>query len=142
MRIVWRIVLDFINLRGAVMSWFTEIFSGGAFKSIENIATEFIETNKETAEAQAVMVKALDPNGKMRRDLTRMVCFMYALYLIVMLILLTFEFFGFVPSGQTAENTAIVTEKLTNTFAPISAIFGLIVSASFGVNYSNVKKGK
>lgn len=124
------------------MSWFTEIFSGGAFKSIENIATEFIETNKETAEAQAVMVKALDPNGKMRRDLTRVICFMYSLYLIVMLLLLSCEFFGFVPSGQTPEIIANVTTKLTNTFTPVSTAFGLIVSASFGVNFYNTKKGK
>ena len=124
------------------MSWFTEIFSGGAFKSIENIATEFIETNKETAEAQAVMVKALDPNGKMRRDLTRVICFMYSLYLIVMLLLLSCEFFGFVPPGQTPEIIANVTTKLTNTFTPVSTAFGLIVSASFGVNFYNVKKGK
>ena len=124
------------------MSWFTEFFSGGAFKSIENIANELIETNKETAEAQAVMVKALDPNGKMRRDLTRFICYMYGTYLIVMLLLLTFEFFGFVPQGQTPAIIANVTTKLTNTFTPVSTAFGLIVSASFGVNFYNVKKGK
>lgn len=124
------------------MSWFTDIFSGGAFKSIENIATEFIETNKETAEAQAVMVKALDPNGKMRRDLTRFICYMYGIYLVVMLLLLTFEFFGFVPQGQTPAIISNVTTKLTNTFTPVSTAFGLIVSASFGVNFYNVKKGK
>ena len=124
------------------MSWFTDIFSGGAFKSIENIATEFIETNKETAEAKAVMVKALDPNGKMRRDLTRFICYMYGIYLIVMLLLLACEFFGFVPQGQTPEITSKVTAKLTNTFTPVSTAFGLIVSASFGVNFYNVKKNK
>jgi hypothetical protein len=124
------------------MSWFSEVFSGGVFKSIENIATEFIETNKETAEAKAVMVKALDPNGRMRRDLTRFICYMYGTYLIVMLLLLTFEFFGFVPQGQTPAIIANVTTKLTNTFTPVSTAFGLIVSASFGVNFYNVKKEK
>ena len=36
------------------------IFSGsGAVKSIENIASEWIETDIESAEAQALMVKTL-----------------------------------------------------------------------------------
>ncbi len=124
------------------MSWFTEIFSGGAFNSIEKIATEWIDTDLESAEAESLKLKVLDPNGKMRRDLTRAVCFMYSLYLIVMLLLLSCEFFGFVPQGQTPEIIANVTTKLTNTFTPVSTAFGLIVSASFGVNFYNTKKGK
>ena len=46
------------------MSW-TDIFTGGIVKSVENLASEWIETDMETAEAKALMVKTLDPNGKM-----------------------------------------------------------------------------
>ena len=53
-----------------MFKWLT----GGITKSIENIATEWIETDQEKAEAQAVMIKALDPNGKMRRDLSKFAC--------------------------------------------------------------------
>lgn len=131
-----------LRIGGDFMSWFADIFSGGFFKSIEGIATEWIDTDMESAEAKALKLKVLDPNGRMRRDLTRFICYMYGTYLIVMLLLLTFEFFGFVPQGQTPEIIANVTTKLTNTFTPVSTAFGLIVSASFGVNFYNVKKGK
>jgi len=49
------------------MAW-TDFFTGGAFKSIENIASEWIQTDLESAEADSLKIKALDPNGKMRRD--------------------------------------------------------------------------
>jgi hypothetical protein len=118
------------------------IFSGGTFKSIENIATEWIETNKEKAEAKALIVKALDPNGLMRRNLSDRVTMLYTIYLMLTLFLLTLEFFGYVPSGGKQDAVAEVTNKITDLFMPISASFGLIISASFGVNYANVKGGK
>tara|TARA_R110002167_G_scaffold19341_3_gene71526 strand:+ start:941 stop:1315 length:375 start_codon:yes stop_codon:yes gene_type:complete len=115
------------------------IFTGsGAVKSIENIASEWITTDMESAEAKVLMVKALDPNGLMRRDLSNRVATLYSIYLITALILLTFEFFGFGNSLAIEE----VTTKLTDLFLPISTLFGLIVSASFGVNYANVKGEK
>lgn len=113
------------------------IFSGaGVIKSIENIASEWIETDMESAEAKALMVKTLDPNGLMRRDMSRDVAQMYKLYLIVSLMLLTCEFFGF---GDPLIMAAATT-KLTDLFTPITLLFGSIVSASFGVNYANVKQ--
>ena len=124
------------------MSWITDIFSGGAFKSIENIASEWIETEKETAEAKTIMIKALDPNGLMRRNLSDRVAALYTLYLVVALLLLVCEFFGFVPSGGSPESVAIATDKVTELFMPITGLFGAIVTASFGVNYANVKQDK
>lgn len=118
------------------------VFTGGFFSTVENIATEMIETEKESAEAKTLMLKVLDPNGIMRRELSRKVSFYYGVYLFVMLSLLVCEFFGFVPSGQSAENVASVTAKLGELFAPITTAFGMIIGASFGVNYYNVKKGK
>lgn len=118
------------------------VFTGGFFSTVENIATEMIETKKETAEAQTLMLKVLDPNGIMRRELSRKVSFYYGVYLFVMLSLLVCEFFGFVPSGQSPDQIASVTAKLGELFAPITTAFGMIIGASFGVNYYNVKKGK
>ena len=57
-----------MNAWGVIKS----IFSGaGVVKSIENIASEWIETDMESAEAKVLMIKTLDANGKMRRDLSK-----------------------------------------------------------------------
>jgi hypothetical protein len=118
------------------------VFTGGAFKSIENIATEWIDTEKETAEAKALMVKTLDPNGLMRRDQSSKILGLYIFYMLVMCLLIGCEFFNFVPEGATIDSMAKATDKLVDLFVPITAMVSLIVSASFGVNYHNVKMGK
>lgn len=127
------------------MGWATSIaniFTGGAVQSIENIASEWIETDMETAEAKAVMIKTLDPNGLMRRDLSRRVTALYTLYIIVTLVLLILESFGVgkVVDGELA--VSIATGKVTDLFVPITTLFGTIVTASFGVNAVNAKKGQ
>ena len=114
------------------------IFGGsGAVKSIENIASEWIETDLESAEAKVLMVKTLDPNGLMRRDLSNRVTSLYTLYIVVTLTLLICESFGY---GDT-ESIVMATSKVTELFFPITTLFGVIVSASFGVNYANTKNG-
>mgnify|MGYP003628002374 FL=1 len=122
----------------SVFSKLASIFTGGAIKSIENIASEWIETDMESAEAKVLMVKTLDPNGKMRRDLSTRVTDLYTLYILVTLSLLILESFGI---GDQL-GIAIATGKVTDLFAPITTLFGVIVSASFGVNYVNTKSGK
>jgi len=115
------------------------VFSGGdVIKSIENIASEWIETDLESAEAKVVMIKALDPNGKMRRDLGKRVTFLYTVYLLTTLALVACEFFGY---GDAAR-VVVATDKLKEMFTPITTMFGLILGASFGVNYANVKQDK
>ena len=114
------------------------IFTGGVVKSIENIASEWIETDMESAEAKVLMVKTLDPNGLMRRDLSNRVTSLYTLYIITMLILLTCESFGW---GDTA-SIAMATSKVTGLFIPITGMFSMIIGASFGVNALNTKAGK
>ena len=113
------------------------LLSGGAVKSIENIASEWIETDLESAEAKVLMVKTLDPNGLMRRDLSSRVTSLYTLYIVVTLILLICESFGLSPASMAA-----ATSKVTDLFVPITTLFGVIVSASFGVNYKNAAGGK
>ena len=116
------------------------IFTGsGAVKSIENIASEWIETDLESAEAKVLMVKTLDPNGLMRRDLSNRVTNLYTLYIIVTLGLLVCESMGWGPSLEGVLSVSIATNKITALFTPITTLFGLIVSASFGVNYANTK---
>ena len=121
------------------MSIFSKILSGsGVVKSIENIASEWITTDMESAEAKVLMVKTLDPNGLMRRNLSSRVADLYTLYIVISLALLAFEFFGF----GNAITTAAATTKIVDLFVPITSLFTIIVSASFGVNYANVRKEK
>lgn len=134
------------------MSWLTGIAkfftSGGTMQTVENIATEWIETDLEKAEAKTVMIKALDPNGAMRRQLSRDVTQLYKIYVVSVLVLLFLEF----AVNLVGLNTELVldgamvaisatTGKVTDLFVPITSLFGVIVTASFGVNYANVKAG-
>jgi len=116
----------------------SSIFTGGGVKAIETIASEWIETDMESAEAKVLMVKTLDPNGLMRRDLSNRVTSLYTLYIVVTLILLICESFGY----GDAKSIAAATAKVAELFIPITTLFGVIVSASFGVNYANTKQDK
>ena len=127
----------------SIWSGIKSIFGGGAMKSIENIASEWIETDLESAEAKVVMVKALDPNGGMRRDLSKAVTKMYKTYLYTSLALLFIEFVcAFFNLDVNTEALAVASNKLIDLFVPITTLFGAIVSASFGVNYANTKQDK
>lgn len=130
------------------MSW-TSIFGGGIVKSIENIASEWIETDMESAEAKALMIKTLDPNGKMRRDQSNNVGGMYKLYLMATTVMIAIELIYSMYVGDTlmANDYVLVaisnaTTKMTDLFLPITTLYGIIVTASFGVNYANTKQDK
>ena len=63
---------------------FWNLFGGGVVDSVEKIATEWIETDKEKAEAgmidakaKSLFVKVLDPNGKMRKQISNDVFHLY-----------------------------------------------------------------
>lgn len=125
------------------------IFTGGAMKSIENIATEWIETDMETAEAKSLMIKTLDPNGKMRRDQSKNVGDMYKFYLISTAVMILLELIYSMYMGDTLTKDDFVmvalsnaTTKMTDLFVPITTLYGAIVTASFGVNYANIKNNK
>jgi len=121
-----------------ILSGIKSLFS--ASNSIENIAKEWIQTDIEKQEAKAVIIKTLDPNGLMRRDLSRKISALYILYVIVTLILLILESFG--VGGANKDGVlfvSIATSKVINLFSDITMLFGVIVTASFGVNYANVK---
>ena len=117
-------------------------FSGGTMKSIENIASEWIETGAEEAEAKTIMIKALDPNGLMRRQLSRRVSMLYTVYIFTMLFMISLEFVAAAFELQVdGDAIALATSKSVELFVPITTLFGTIVTASFGVNAYNVKKG-
>ena len=110
----------------------------GVVKSVERIASEFIETDMESAEAKALMIKTLDPNGLMRRDLSRFACWAYGFYLVAM-VGLSFTVAFNVGDVLGAKDAA---DLLGGLFTPITASWASIVSASFGVNAANSIKGR
>jgi hypothetical protein len=118
--------------------WIKTLFTGGLVKSLEKIALEYIETDKETAEAKSLLVKTLDPNGKMRRELSRFASKAYGYYLASMVLMGFMHIFGLGDPDAAKEAMSFLTEL----FTPITASWGAIVTASFGVNYTNSKSGK
>lgn len=130
------------------MAWH-DFLTGGAFKTIEAIALEWIDTDKESAEAKVLKLKALDPNGKMRRDQSKNVGGMYKFYLISTAIMILVELIYCMYAGDTLtkDNYVLValdnaTSKMTALFIPITTLYGAILTASFGVNYANTKQNK
>jgi hypothetical protein len=130
------------------MAWY-DVFTGGAFKTIEGIANEWIDTDIEKAQAgkldaesRSLLVKVLDPNGKMRRDLSRFACKAYAFYLgsAVFLIFMQMLMAMFEVGNIEAAKEAVT--SITGLFLPITASWSAIVAASFGVNATNSIKGK
>jgi len=114
-----------------------KLFGGGIISSVEKIATELIETDKESAEAKAILYKSIDPNGRMRLDISTKVTNMYITYVLLTLVLVLSQSFDI--GNQEHIGTAI--KSLTDLFTPLTTLFGLIVSASFGVNGVNSYKG-
>jgi len=118
------------------MSWWP--FGSGVVKSIEGIAKELIETKKESAEAQAVMLKTIDPNGMMRRGISSKFTTMYMVYMGVMMLLVLCQSFGV---GEPTEIASAIS-NIKELFLPLTTSVGAIVSASFGVNAMNTHKNK
>jgi len=119
-----------------ILSIIGGFFSSGGMSAIERIASEAIETDMESAEAKALMIKTLDPNGKMRRDLSQFASKAYGFYLIATTILIFMHSFGL---GDVTQSESAI-EAMTGLFLPITSAWGAIVTASFGVNGVNAHK--
>lgn len=120
-----------------MLGFLGKLFGSGIIGSVERIASEAIETEKESAEAKALFIKTLDPNGAMRRDLSKFSCTAYGFYLIATTILIVMHSFSLGDPVQSKE----AVEAMTNLFTPITTAWGTIVTASFGVNATNsIKK--
>ena len=120
------------------MGILSSFFGGGVVGSVERIASEFIQTDMESAEAKSLMIKTLDPNGLMRRDLSRFACWAYGFYLVAMVGLSFMVAFN-VGDVMGAKEAA---EMMVGLFLPITTSWAAIVSASFGVNAANSIKGR
>ena len=119
------------------MGILSNIFGGGEItKGITSIASEWIETSTEKAEAKTVMLKALDPNGKMRRDLSTSVTRLYVGYMVLVTVLILMSCFDI---GNSAHVSNAISE-VTDLFGPLTGMFSLILGASFGVNAMNARK--
>lgn len=114
------------------------LFSSGVVGSVERIASEAIQTDKETAEAKSLWIKTLDPNGLMRRELSRFSCKAYGYYLLVTSILAIVHAFGL----GDVEGSKAAMNAMTDLFMPITGAWATIIGASFGVNATNSFKGK
>ncbi len=115
------------------------VFSGGggAIGSLSKIASEYIETKKETAEANALFIKTLDPNGIMRREISSTVNQLFKIYILTMMALALVQAF----SVGNADGAKDAMNMLIDIFIPVTASFTTILTASFGINAYNVKKG-
>ncbi len=113
----------------------------GIASSIENIAKEWIDTPEEKAKASALMIKTLDPNGLMRRQISSTVSNLYVVYIMLVLVLVLVQSFGLSPmtivGGKEVMAVSLAIDSLKELFIPITTAFTAIVSASFGVNYAN-----
>ena len=134
-----------------MINFITSLFSSGMVNSLEKIALEAIETDKESEEAKAIRIKTLDPNGMMRRDLSRFASKAYGFYLISTVVLIFI--YAFIGTGgevvgatdqaaQIKEPIAEAVHAMKELFLPITTAWGGIVSASFGVNLTNSIKGR
>jgi len=121
-----------------------KLFGSGIVGSIERIASEAIQTDKETAEAKSLFVKTLDPNGMMRRDLSKFACVAYGFYLVATTVLIMIHSFGWGATGAegVAANSKEAIDAMTDLFMPITTAWGTIVTANFGVNATNSIKQK
>lgn len=122
-----------------MIGFLTSLFSSGAVNAIERIASEAIETDKESAEAKALWIKTLDPNGLMRRELSRFACIAYGFYLTVTAVLIMVHSFGW---GTNPEESKQAIDAMTALFTDVTTAWGIIVTASFGVNGVNSFKNK
>lgn len=121
-----------------MLGFLGQLVGGGLLGTVEKIGTEWIETHQEKAEAQALMVKTLDPNGKMRRDLSKFACYAYGFYLVAMVALSFMVAFNIGDAAGAVE----AAKMMADLFLPVTTAWGGIVGASFGVNGVNSFKGR
>ena len=120
------------------MNWLKDLVTGGLFSSIENITKELIDTPLEEAQAQAIKLKAIDPSGKMRREISSSTNTLYKTYVHIMILLLLAQAFGLGDAVEVAK----AIDSMKELFLPITTGWGTIMTATFGVNTMNSYKDK
>lgn len=119
------------------MRWLKDLVTGGLFSSIEGITKELVDTPLEKAQAQAIKLKAIDPSGKMRREISSSTNLLYKTYVFIMIGLLLSQAFGL---GNPLE-VAKAIDSMKELFLPITTGWGTIMTATFSVNTMNSYKG-
>jgi hypothetical protein len=120
------------------MTWLKNLVTGGLFGTIEGITKEIIDTPLEKAQAQVIKLKAIDPNGKMRREISATTNHLYKVYMYIMMVLLLSQAFELGNPEQIAKALS----SMVDLFVPITTGWGTIMTATFGVNSMNSYKGK
>jgi len=128
-----------------MIQFLSALFGGGTMNALTTIATEYIQTDKESAEAKALFIKTLDPNGNMRRQLSQFACVAYGFYLVTTVVLIFMSVWA--VGGETClpvcqANADIAAGRMTELFLPITGSWAAIVGASFGVNGVNSYKDR
>jgi hypothetical protein len=116
---------------------FVSALGGSMMDPLKDIALEYIQTDKESAEAKSLFIKTLDPNGNMRRNIMDFITNAYAGYLILATFLIVLGTFEFIEKDQAEAAFELIKE----TFMPVTGLFGALATASFGVSATNVMKG-
>lgn len=119
------------------MRWLKNLVTGGLFSSIENITKELVDTPLELSQAQAIKLKAIDPSGKMRREISSSTNHLYKIYVYTMMALLLAQAFGVGNPNEVKE----AIDNMKELFLPITTGWGTIMTATFGVNTMNSYKG-
>ena len=110
--------------------------SGIVTEPVVNLVGDLIETDEEKAHARSLYLKSIDPNGRMRREISRSILRLYSVYILLTLgLIISQSIFG-------TDKIVMAIESLKELFMPITGFAGTIISASFGVNAGNVFKGK
>ena len=114
---------------------------GGVAKDIAKITDTLVTTDEERANARALILKAIDPNGIMRRQISFVVCLLYFIYNMTIFILTLCYALNFgtiaIVEGKEINLLHNAILSLTDMYQSISTIFGIIVAASFAVNGVN-----
>ena len=124
------------------MGWLKSLLGGGVLGTIEKIASELIETDMESAEAKTLLIKAVDPNGLMRRQLSKFASRAYGFYLVSATVLIFVHAFSDPVAVGLMSSSKEAMDGITALFLPITGAWTAIVGASFGVNATNVIKEK
>ena len=121
-----------------------KLLGGGIASAVENLGTEYLrreltqaEAEKISAEAKAVAIKAIDPNGNMRLKTTACVVYVWAGLIAAIALLILLQAAGIGEPEAITQARADMFEL----FAPVSALVSAVVLASYGVNAMNTHKG-
>ena len=116
------------------------------FKALTGLVDETFTSKEEKAEIKIQLLKAVDPNGQMRRQISGIVGVTWLFYNIALFVLVLCEAFALSPevmhNGQMTLAVSIAVQRIADLYLPVTTLFGSIVGVSFGVNGINAWQKK